>query len=95
MMETVVDEYGNVKGCIEWLPYKQGHLDDKGDIIFIGEMYISKQYRGNGVCRKLMSAVYDKCIQDIKGFMFYREYKYPGKGPVFYTKAQWLKIIGR
>lgn len=94
MLETILDESGNLKACIEWLTYNSnGTLDDLGEGVFIGELYINPNFRGNGVLKQFIKIIISKCPQ-AKGCFFYRETKYPGRGYRYYTKERWLKLIG-
>lgn len=95
MLETLLDEQGNLKACIEWLIYnKNGVLDELGDAVFIGEIYINPKDRGNGVLKYFMKTIINKCKNtNLRGCFFFREAKYKGRGPRFYSKEQWLKLI--
>lgn len=96
MLEVITDEQGNLKACIEWLTYnEQGRLDEMGNAVFIGELYINPKDRSNGILKEFMKIIINKCKNtDLKGCFFFRETKYPGRGPRYYSKKQWLKLIG-
>lgn len=96
MLEIIKDEQGNLKACIEWLVYnKQGQLDELGNSVFIGELYINPKDRGNGILKEFMKIIINKCSKtNLTGCFFFRESKYKGRGPRWYSKEQWLKIIG-
>jgi hypothetical protein len=97
MMEVIKDSEGNLKACIEWLIYNsKGELDDFGDGVFIGELYINPKDRGNGILKEFMKIIIHKCANkdNLRGCFFFRETKYKGRGPRFYSKERWLKLIG-
>ena len=97
MLEVIKDNEGNLKACIEWLIYNsKGELDEMGDGVFIGELYINPSCRNNGILKEFMKIIINKCKNqdNLKGCFFFRETKYPGRGHRFYTKERWLKLIG-
>jgi hypothetical protein len=49
MIECIRDEKGNITAVCEWLLFNEkGLIDEKGETIFIGELEINPEHRGNG-----------------------------------------------
>lgn len=84
MIECKRDKDGRIQAVCEWMLFNQeGKFDDNGETMFIGELEINPELRGNGNIKYFMRKLYAKAPQTKKVFWF-REYKYPGRGHRFF-----------
>ena len=91
MLEVSCDNDGNIKGCLEWyLVDREGHLDDKGEYVWIQDVYICKHYRNNGVLKEFIRTV-TKRIPWAK-YGYFKRGKYNDRVHI-YTRSKWLKLI--
>jgi hypothetical protein len=93
MIECIRDDAGNIVAVCEWLLFKDGELDETGNVMFIGELEINKGFRGNGVIRKITKSLYDKNPQATH-VCFFRKTKYPDRDSRAYTREQITKLLG-
>jgi GNAT superfamily N-acetyltransferase len=85
MLEVIRDNEGRITACCEWLLFNdKGLLDEKGETIFVGELEINPEHRGNGVIRKLIRRGIERSPH-AKRIFWFREYKYPGRGHRMYS----------
>jgi hypothetical protein len=89
MIECIRDEKGNITAVCEWLLFNEkGLIDEKGETIFIGELEVNPEHRRNGcIGRFIKSIVFTKAAH-AKRIFWFREYKYPDRGPRFYNVEQ-------
>lgn len=88
MLEVLHNEDGSLKAVMEYLIFnEQGQLNEQGDRVFIGEMEINPQSRGNGVIKGFIKTILNK-YPNLKTCVFFREYKYPNRGFRSYTRKQ-------
>lgn len=94
MLEVIRNDNGDMIAVCEWLLLNnQGQLDDTADTMFIGEMEINKQYRGQGILKQVIRNLLIKCPQASK-CLFFRKGKYPDRNYSLYTRDKWIKLVG-
>lgn len=94
MLEVLRNSSGNITAVCEWLPFNERlEIDQNGTVVFIGELEINKEHRGNGVFKKILRKVYDKNPQALVA-CWYRNIKYPDRGMVKKTRSQIERQIG-
>ena len=93
MISCLRDDKNRITAVCEWLRFNNGSLDDNGTDVFIGEIEVNPEHRGNGVFKKMVKEVYDK-NKDFLRVIWFRQYKYPDSGPRIYTREQISKHIG-
>jgi GNAT superfamily N-acetyltransferase len=95
MLEILKTDDGSIKACLEWyLVNARGEFDNKGEWVWINDVYIAPQFRNNGILKTFVKNVIEKCPQAMFGY-FHRRTKYPERGIRIYHKSRWLKLIGR
>ncbi len=73
MIENFKDENGLILGYIEWqLVDQNGKHDNHGAFVWINDLYIAPQFRGNGNLRRLSLMIKEK-VPWAKEFYFKRE----------------------
>lgn len=93
MLEKILDDNKNLKACLEWyLCNEKGELDDKGRYVWVNDVYINPEYRNNGILKKFVAQVINKCPQ-AQYCYFYRRKKYPDRGTRLYPKRLWTTLI--
>jgi len=92
MIACLRDEQGRITAVCEYLCFKDGAMDDNGKDVFIGELEVNPEHRGNGVFKKLVKEVYTK-NPEFQRVVWFRGYKYPDRAPSIYTREKILKHI--
>lgn len=94
MLEIIKTNNGEIKACLEWnLVNEKGEFDQKGQFVWVGEVEIAPQYRGNGILKEFARIIMIKCPQAKFGY-FWRQGKYPNREIRIYHKMRWLKLLG-
>ena len=94
MLEILRTDRNEIKAVCEWsLVDINGNFSQKGEFVWVSEVEIAPQYRGNGILKSFARIIMGKCPQAKFGY-FWRQSKYPGRKPRIYHKARWLKLIG-
>lgn len=61
MIEYLKNSDGLIYAIMEYsIVDKEGKIDDKGEYVFIREMYITPTYRNNGILKKLSWKLWSK-----------------------------------
>ena len=88
MIEIIRYSDGKIMAVCEWwLLNDSGQMDPSGKLLWVNELEIVSEARGNGVLRKIILLIHDKVPDDIK-VAFVREYKYKGRKPRVWNKEQ-------
>ena len=94
MLEVLRDDKNNIKACCEWyLVNINGEYDPKGDMVWVNEVEVSKDFKGYKLFQEFARIIMTKCPQAMFAY-FWRKTKYPNRKPKIYHKVQWLKLIG-
>ena len=84
MIECLRDDAGRITAVCEWLLFNdEGRLDENGKTVFIGELEINPEHRGNGVFKKMLERLSVNNPGATRVFWL-REHKYPGRKPKIY-----------
>lgn len=91
MLEVLHNPDGTIKAVCEYLLFdNEGRLSEEGNRLFVGELEINPQDRGNGVIRKFTKTILNKYLK-VSSIIYFRLYKYPERGLRTYTRQQMLK----
>ena len=94
MIEILRTDKGEIKAVAEYyIVNEDGSFNRKGEFVWINEVEISPQYRGNGILKTFAKNIMEREPQAKFGY-FWRQYKYPDRKPRIYHRFQWLKLIG-
>lgn len=94
MIECLRDKDGNITAVCEWLLFNnEGKLDEKGETLFVGEFEINPIHRGNGVIKYFIKRGLE-LAPEAKRWMWFREYKYKGRGPRTYSIETLKRRVG-
>lgn len=75
MIETIKDEQGKITAYIEWnLLDQYGHFDNDGKYVWINDLYIQKDLRGNGILKRLSLDIRKLCPQAEE--FYFKRHKY-------------------
>jgi len=91
LIEISKDLEGRIQGVCEYLFCDGVTWQDKGEILFVGEIFVNPGSKG--VVMEIIRSLYHK-NPDAKELHFYRESKYPGRSCRKYTREQIRKLIG-
>jgi hypothetical protein len=94
MIECIRDPEGRITAVCEWLLFNEkGLIDDKGETIFIGEVEINPEHRGNGTLKEFIKRGI-RLNPQAKRIFWFREKKYPGRGYRMYSIERLKKMMG-
>lgn len=92
MLEIIRDDKKNIIACCEWyLVDGKGNLDDKGSHVWVNEIEINPDQRGNGLLKRFVKIITDKAPQSEYGYFQRRKYKDRIR---MYSKKKWLNLTG-
>ena len=94
MIDCIRDPKGNITAVVEWLLFnEQGKLDENGKTMFIGELEINPEHRGNGVIKHFIRTLYEGNKHVLRVF-WWRKTKYPEREHRMYTVDKLLRRVG-
>ncbi len=95
MLEVKRDDKGNMTAVCEYLLFnKLGQLTEEGETMFIGELEINPEHRGNGILKGFIKTLLTKYPKAEQCF-FYRRKKYPDRDYRVYTREQFELLTRR
>lgn len=93
MLEIIKDNNNNIKAVCEWsLVDCNGHFDTKGEYIWINNIFINPEERGNGMIKRFTKKITDKVPWFRYGY--FKRSKYNERHRI-YDRNQWLRLINK
>ena len=90
MFEYTTDKEGNLTGVVDYcICDRDSSLSDKGDYLYINEMYINPNARGLRVVPQIILKIYDRVPWAKWAWFVRRKYK---DRPRIYSVEKWVKL---
>ena len=93
MTEHLLDENDNLTAFVEYcLCDKKGHLDDKGEYVFVFEFYVNPEERNRNTIARFAHKIMAKIPW--ARYCYYERRKY-GRLSKLYPKRKWVALVNK